>query len=116
MSAMASPWWMRALCAEVGPEVFFPEAEGDRAAALRLCRFCPVQKECFEDLIPDEAGRTRANLTGIRAGLTPHERHRLLSKVCPHCRGPRDRQRFRHCSKCAHLDSHLNDPMTGALL
>jgi WhiB family redox-sensing transcriptional regulator len=41
-------WRMRALCAEVDPELFFPEPGGPVQAAVAVCRRCPVQERCLE--------------------------------------------------------------------
>jgi hypothetical protein len=37
-----------ALCAEVDPEIFFPEKGGSTKAAKRVCAACTVQQECLE--------------------------------------------------------------------
>ncbi|MGL5826660.1 MAG: WhiB family transcriptional regulator [Nocardioides sp.] len=39
-------WAGQALCAEVDPELFFPEKGGSSTAARRLCAACPVLDEC----------------------------------------------------------------------
>lgn len=35
-------------CADLPVEVFFPAQPGDGAAALRVCRRCPVQQDCLQ--------------------------------------------------------------------
>ncbi|HEY9413884.1 MAG TPA: WhiB family transcriptional regulator [Pseudonocardia sp.] len=73
----APPAWVtQAACATIAPElrdVFYPEqrAEGAHAAictAKRICRGCPVQRECLEfgDLISPR--------DGLWGGLTASER------------------------------------------
>ena len=48
----ATPWVADALCREVDPDAFFPEvgAKGraDTAAAITVCRQCPVREKCLE--------------------------------------------------------------------
>lgn len=41
-------WIEQALCAQVDPEIFFPD-EGEKPfAAIEVCRRCPVRKQCLE--------------------------------------------------------------------
>jgi WhiB family redox-sensing transcriptional regulator len=40
-------WFERALCAEVGPDPFFPKRGGSVAPAVSICRACPVRAECL---------------------------------------------------------------------
>ncbi|MGO8961560.1 MAG: WhiB family transcriptional regulator [Streptosporangiaceae bacterium] len=61
-------WSDFALCAEVDPELFFPEKGGTSALAKRVCRACPVRTECLEDAL----GRNEK--FGIRGGLSERER------------------------------------------
>jgi WhiB family redox-sensing transcriptional regulator len=69
------PWWMDlALCAEVDPELFFPEkGRNDLVrAAKRVCAACPVTSRClnFAFLIGADCG--------IFGGTTPEERMTML--------------------------------------
>ena len=67
-------WQDRALCAEVGTELFFPPPGVSTAAAKRVCMLCGVRAECLEyALRTDEAGYEH----GIWAGLSPQERRAL---------------------------------------
>jgi WhiB family transcriptional regulator, redox-sensing transcriptional regulator len=67
-------WMDLALCAEVDPELFFPEkGHNDIArAAKRVCAACPVTAEClnFAFLIGADSG--------IFGGTTAEERRALL--------------------------------------
>ena len=59
--------WSSALCAEVDPELFFPEKGGTAAPAKAVCAACPVTALClatFGPLIAD----------GVVGGLTAEER------------------------------------------
>lgn len=63
-------WQSRALCAQVDPELWFPE-KGQTAQALaakRICRRCPVRVPCLADAL---AGQEQ---DGIWGGLTYYER------------------------------------------
>lgn len=41
-------WMGSALCAQVDPELFFPEKGGNPRDAKRVCVGCPVIEECRE--------------------------------------------------------------------
>lgn len=43
----SEPWHKGALCAQVDPELFFPEPGGSVATAKRVCRGCPVRADCL---------------------------------------------------------------------
>lgn len=65
-------WTVDALCAQVDPDVFFPDNGGDGThAAKRVCASCPVAAECLEYAL-----RTRQE-HGIWGGLPPHIRARM---------------------------------------
>ena len=59
--------WDSALCAEVDPELFFPEKGQSPAPAKAVCAACPVTALClatFGSLVAD----------GVVGGLTARER------------------------------------------
>lgn len=60
-----------ALCAEVDPELWFPEEGGSPEAARAICARCPVQEACLQ-----QALRNREPY-GVWGGLTPRERQNL---------------------------------------
>lgn len=71
-------WRLRALCAQVGSDDWFPE-RGDMQAVARaraVCRRCTVSDECLADALAYE-DQYRAVRVGIRAGTTPNERAQL---------------------------------------
>ena len=41
-------WRGDALCAEVDPELFFPEKGHGAQLALSVCQRCPVREECLQ--------------------------------------------------------------------
>ena len=59
--------WASALCAEVDPELFFPEKGGSAAEAKAVCAECPVAALCLATFGPlvDH---------GVIGGLTAKER------------------------------------------
>lgn len=71
----ADRWWTEAACATtVDPEVFTILGHGPvysispaARAAVRICRRCPVRRECLQEAL--DSGETRH----IRGGLTPAE-------------------------------------------
>ena len=66
------PEWMAGgLCAEVDPELWFPEKGGSTREAKQLCARCPVHPECLAYAI---AHRERH---GVWGGTTERERRRM---------------------------------------
>jgi len=66
-------WTERALCAEVDPEIFFPEKGGSVRAPKRICAGCEVRAECLQDALD------RRESFGIWGGLSERER-RVLAR------------------------------------
>ena len=64
-------WRELALCAQVDPELFFPEEGQPSRAAKRVCAGCSVKAECLEDAL-----RLHTPY-GIFGGLSEDERRRL---------------------------------------
>lgn len=63
-------WRDNALCAQIDPELFFPEKGGSSRAAKKICKACDVQAECLEDAL------ARNEYYGIAGGLSERERRR----------------------------------------
>jgi WhiB family redox-sensing transcriptional regulator len=66
-------WHQRALCAEIDPELWFPD-KGDSkssATAKHLCQLCPVKAECLEEAL------TEGRDFGVWGGTTERERRAL---------------------------------------
>ena len=59
--------WESALCAQVDPELFFPEKGGTSAPAKAVCAACPVTALCLVTFGPLVAG-------GVVGGRTARER------------------------------------------
>ena len=64
-------WHERALCAQTGPEAFFPEKGGSTRNAKRICSGCEVRTECLEFAL------TNSERFGVWGGLSERERRRL---------------------------------------
>ena len=64
-------WRELALCAQVDPELWFPESGQPNGKAKLVCSWCDVKVECL-------AFALRANEQyGVWGGLSPDERRRL---------------------------------------
>lgn len=73
---MSTEWMDRALCAQIGPDLWFPEKGWKAPEARRICRRCPVARECLEyALEADEV------LDGIWGGLSEPQRRKLRRKL-----------------------------------
>lgn len=66
-------WQDKALCAQVDPEIFFPEKGGSTRNPKRVCAACEVRPQCLDyALTHEDAGRF-----GIWGGLSERERRRI---------------------------------------
>ena len=61
-------WQASALCAQVDPEVFFPDKGGSTKEAKRICQGCEVRSECLEYALE------REERFGVWGGLSERER------------------------------------------
>lgn len=64
-------WRDIALCAEVDPELWFPERGEPSTAAKLVCGWCPVRAECLAFALE------RNEQFGVWGGLSAMERRRL---------------------------------------
>jgi len=68
----ASPgWWFAGLCAQIDPELFFPEKGGSVRDAKAVCAGCPVRAQCLEHALAHD------ERFGVWGGLSEPERRRL---------------------------------------
>ena len=66
-------WQDKALCAEVDPEIFYPEKGGSTRDPKRVCAMCEVRESCLDyALTHEDAGRF-----GIWGGTSERERRAL---------------------------------------
>jgi WhiB family redox-sensing transcriptional regulator len=70
---MTGGWQDGALCAQVDPELFFPEKGHNTAEARRICFRCPVRVPCLQYAL-DGASTWQGIDTGVWGGLTARER------------------------------------------
>ncbi|MGL4177518.1 MAG: WhiB family transcriptional regulator [Dermatophilaceae bacterium] len=70
-AAEGGDWQVAALCAQVDPELFFPEDGGSAREALAVCLRCPVRAQCLE------AALARGERFGVWGGMTPGRLARL---------------------------------------
>ena len=71
LDGAALEWQDRGLCAEVDPEIFFPEKGGSTREAKQVCRACEVRAECLEYALDHE------ERFGIWGGVSERDRRRL---------------------------------------
>lgn len=64
-------WQADARCAEVDPEIFFPERGGSSKAARSVCNGCAVRMQCLEYALNNK------EQFGIWGGTSERERRRL---------------------------------------
>lgn len=67
-------WEEDALCAQVGGQLFFPEAHEEISSAREVCRRCPVTRECLDLALEMERGSSRALRFGVWGGKSPRQR------------------------------------------
>lgn len=64
------PWMDEAICAQIDPELFFPEGGIQPKEAKVVCGTCPVRSKCLEY----ELKFSRTDDSGIWGGTTEKER------------------------------------------
>ncbi len=67
----AMPWWDRASCSGVDPDVFFPQRGVSTRPAKELCKCCEVRSQCLEYAL--QTGER----FGIWGGLSERERRNV---------------------------------------
>lgn len=73
-------WAARAVCT-TDPEAMFPGRSTEKTTHARnICAQCPVRLECLQDALDTERGTGITARDGIRAGLTPAQRHKAYRK------------------------------------
>lgn len=63
------------LCAEIDPEVWFPEVGGSVLAAKRLCHRCENEDACLAWAISNDEQH------GVWGGKSPQERRRIATHI-----------------------------------
>jgi WhiB family redox-sensing transcriptional regulator len=67
-------WTELALCAEVGPGLFYPEKGEPSAPAEKICQGCEVRRQCLAGALE------RQEKWGVWGGLSERKRRRLLRR------------------------------------
>ena len=67
----ALAWQGDALCAQTGPEAFFPEKGGSTREAKKICTSCEVKAQCLEYALQND------ERFGIWGGLSERERRKV---------------------------------------
>lgn len=88
MTEHAIPSWRhKAACRDEDPELFFPLPSASAVDARKVCKRCPVRRDCGE-------AANRAGDSGVRAAFRlPEERDKLRkylgldARVCERCGG-----------------------------
>lgn len=70
-----SDWRLRAACAHVDPELFYPPKGGTSRPAIRVCAACPVRADCLRSAIE------HAEPYGIWGGATANQRRVLRRRA-----------------------------------
>jgi WhiB family transcriptional regulator, redox-sensing transcriptional regulator len=88
VASQPGDWRVRALCAQVDPDIFFPEKGESPAAAKRVCASCEVRAECLQDALD------RNERFGVWGGLSERERRILARQPNPIRRCPAHGERM----------------------
>lgn len=79
LPSVAPSWRRGALCAQVDPELFFPDQGGTARYAKAVCQACEIKTRCLHEAL---AGREE----GIWGGTTESERRQMIKDGgCPCC-------------------------------
>lgn len=66
------PWWERANCRGMNPDVFFPPRGTPTADARDVCKRCLVRRDCLEDAL------AAGDIPGIWGGRSARQRRMIL--------------------------------------
>jgi WhiB family redox-sensing transcriptional regulator len=100
---MSEHWQNRANCVGVEPELFFPTSRNDSAKdAKRICRNCPVQRECAQ------SARDNGEEFGVWGGRTEQERNGPRP-----AKQPSKREKFKTAENVAFVLRSMPDATTG---
>lgn len=72
MIVAVGEWVDDALCAQVDPEVWFPDRGQPNRDAKQICRSCAVRAECLEYALSRDEDEP-----GVWGGLSERERRRM---------------------------------------
>lgn len=81
---MPEQWWDHAACRDMDTDLFHGRT-ADVAAAKRICRGCPVRRDCFDYAMAVE---TDGHCHGVWGGTSASERQAIRRgrlHLCPQC-------------------------------
>jgi hypothetical protein len=108
---MRPDWMSEAACRDtINPEAWFrgdklPADRADTAAAVAICKTCPVAQLCLERALADEGSIGASSRFGIFGGLDPKQRMKLdrkrrgLTHPYPHFPCGTEAAYYRHSRK-----------------
>jgi WhiB family redox-sensing transcriptional regulator len=70
-------WRALASCAQIDPDLFFAVGAREHKLAKRICRTCPVRRECLAYAMDEPVDH------GIWGGMTERERRRYRRQAGP---------------------------------
>lgn len=68
---MSLAWQTRALCSQVGGDIWFPDSTATPAAAKTICATCPVAAKCLDYAL------ALGDVYGVWGGTTRVERQKM---------------------------------------
>ena len=71
---MPPEWTKKALCAEVDPNIFFPEIGENVSVVKKICKACDVREECLKFSLDND------ERFGIWGGLSEKNRRQLRAQ------------------------------------
>jgi WhiB family transcriptional regulator, redox-sensing transcriptional regulator len=73
-------WQDKALCAEIDPEMFFPEKGGGTGLAKKICARCEVRAECLAFALANCATAEDPGWWGVWGGTSAQERQVMVGR------------------------------------
>lgn len=67
-------WMEDARCAQIDPDLWHAELGASYTQAARVCRRCPVQRQCADHATRLEGDASKRDRHGLWAGQAPRER------------------------------------------
>lgn len=71
LAQLVPEWMVDALCAQIDPEMFFPEKGGSTRDAKKICAACPARLKCLDYALENQ------ERYGIYGGLSERERRKI---------------------------------------
>lgn len=77
---MNGGWQESALCAQIGPDLWFPDRGGSVRLAKTYCRRCPVLGECLDWALAGGSSWNGID-SGVWGGTTANERRDIRRRM-----------------------------------